>query len=335
MTSESGSAIPDFGKKGYDRDMPKVSVVMPARDEADALVSLLPEIREVMDSLEVSYEVIVVDDGSRDGTIQVLEDFSREWPNLKGVVLGRSVGQTAALQAAFDNSQGVFVVTLDADGQNDPADIPLLLRKLEEGFDLVTGWRVNRKDANFSKRIPSRFANTLIRHLARTTLHDQGCALKAIRADLLKDLRIYGEQHRYIAVLAETMGARIAEIPVNHRSRQSGMSHYGFCRVPKVVLDLMFLKYIASYSQRPLHLFGGGGLLSILIGMVICATVTLDKIMGLAKADRPLLLLGVMLIMLGGILLMLGILAELIVRTHHESTGTPVYRIQRRIERGE
>ena len=315
--------------------MPKISVVMPARDEADALVSLLPEIREVMDSLDVSYEVIVVDDGSRDGTIQVLEDFSREWPNLTGVVLGRAVGQTAALQAAFDICQGEFVVTLDADGQNDPADIPLLLRKLEEGFDLVSGWRVDRKDGNFSKRIPSWFANTLIRWLSRTELHDQGCALKAYRSELLKDLRIYGEQHRYIAVLAETMGAQIAEVPVNHRPRQSGRTHYGFCRVPKVVLDLMFLKYIASYSQRPLHLFGGGGLLSILVGVVICTNVTIDKIMGLAKADRPLLLLGIMLVLVGGILLMLGILAELIVRTHHESTGTPAYRIRRRIESGE
>jgi len=305
---------------------------MPARDEEKALVSLLPEIRDVMDSHGQSYEVVVVDDGSRDGTIQLLEKTSRDWPELVGIVLGHTVGQTAALQAAFDHARGEFVVTLDADGQNDPKDIPKLLAELEEGYDLVSGWRIDRKDSSFSRKVPSMFANRLIRWLSGTQLHDQGCALKAYRSMLFRDLRIYGEQHRYIAILAETLGARISEVPVNHRYRKTGRSHYGLTRAPKVLLDLMFLKYISSYSQRPLHLFGGGGLLAMLIGFIFCIDVTIDKIMYYDKAaERPLLLLGVMLVMVGTILVMLGILAELIVRTHHESTGTPIYRVRQRI----
>jgi glycosyltransferase involved in cell wall biosynthesis len=314
--------------------MVKVSVVMPAKNEADALADLLPEIQEVMDGMGVPYEVIVADDGSGDGTANLLEDLSLEWPQLVGVVLRKGVGQTAALQAAFDTAQGEIVVNMDADGQNDPRDIPRMVAKLEEGYDVVSGWRKTRKDRGFSKRLPSWIANRLIKLISGTQLHDQGCALKAFRKDLLDEFRIYGEQHRYIAILAEAVGAKIAEVEVHHRPRLTGRSHYGWGRVPKVVLDLVFLKYIQSYSHRPLHLFGGGGLIAFGLGIFCCLMVTYDKIVYQADAaDRPLLQLGILLILMGGLLVMLGILAELLVRTHHESTGVPIYRIRRKIQK--
>lgn len=307
-------------------------MVIPARDEREGLASLLPELRDVLGGLACSYEVLVVDDGSRDGTFDLIEEHSREWPELAGLRLRKSMGQTGALQAGFDHARGNRIVTLDADGQNDPRDIPSLLQKIEEGFDVVSGWRQNRQDPGFSRKLPSRSANVLIRACSGSTLHDQGCALKAYRCDFLKDLRIYGEQHRFIAALAEGLGARTAEIPVNHRPRLTGGSHYGWGRAPRVLLDLLFLKYIQSYSQRPLHLFGGAGLISFLLGSAACVDVTVEKLVFRHPAsDRPLLLLGVLLILVGVVLVSLGILAELLVRSYHEMTGKPPYRVQRMV----
>jgi glycosyltransferase involved in cell wall biosynthesis len=307
-----------------------LSVVIPARDEREGLASLLPELREVLAALGCSYEVLVVDDGSRDGTFDLVEEYSREWPELVGLRLRKSMGQTGALQAGFDHARGNSIVTLDADGQNDPRDIPALLQSIEDGFDVVSGWRKNRQDPGFSRKLPSRVANTLIRACSGSNLNDQGCALKAYRRDVLKDLRIYGEQHRFIAALAEGLGAKTTEIPVNHRPRLAGESHYGWGRVPRVLLDLLFLKYIQSYSQRPLHLFGGAGLISFLLGLAACVDVTVEKLVFRHPAsDRPLLLLGVLLILVGVVLVSLGILAELLVRSYHEMTGNPPYRVQR------
>jgi len=310
--------------------MPDISVILPARDEAEALPQLLEELRETLDNLGRPYEIIVVDDGSRDGTSQFLEEVSADWPELVGIVLRSNVGQTAALQAGFDRAGGEVVVTLDADGQNDPRDIPLLLEKLDEGFDVVSGWRVDRQDSGFSRRLPSKIANWLVRICSGSRLNDQGCALKAYRAEILREIRIYGDQHRYIAVLAEGKGASVGEIPVRHRARSKGQSHYGWGRIPRVLLDLLFLKYIVSYSHRPLHLFGGAGLLSFLTGFVAATCVTYDKFICYEPAaDRPLLLLSVLLMLMGVVLVSLGILAELLVRSYHEVTGDPSYRIRR------
>jgi glycosyltransferase involved in cell wall biosynthesis len=335
LFSERLSDLPILPEPVMISPMPTISIVLPARDEARALSELLPEIRRTMDGLGVSYETIVIDDGSTDGTRRFLEERSKDWPELVGLELRRNVGQTAALQAGIDRARGETIVTLDADGQNDPKDIPHLLEKLNEGFDLVTGWRVDRQDSNLSKKLPSRVANRLIQLMTGTGLHDQGCALKAFRAEWLKEFRIYGEQHRYLAALAEGWGAKVAEVPVNHRPRATGQSHYGWNRVPRVLLDLIFLKYILSYSQRPLHFFGGGGLVATFVGIVSIGYVMLQKLFGVPAAGRPLLLLGILLVVVGGILVTLGILAELLMRTHHEATGEPSYRIRRVISQTE
>ncbi len=314
----------------YDGSVMKLSVILPVRDEHEALAGLLPELREVLDQTGHTYEVIVVDDGSQDGSIGVVEDLAREWPNLVGIELRKGVGQTGALQAGFDRAQGEVIITLDGDGQNDPHDIPALLAKLEEGYDLVSGWRKDRQDAGFSRRLPSRLANGLIRYWTGSRLRDQGCALKAYRREILTGLHIYGDQHRYLAALLEGLGARSTEIPVHHRPRRTGRSHYGWGRVPRVLLDLLFLKYILSYSHRPLHLFGGAGLVSLGLGLLACGEVTFAKfIHHVPAADRPLLLLGVMLVMVGVLLVSLGVLAELLVRSYHHVSGAPSYWIRR------
>lgn len=318
------------GPLRYPLPMIDISVVIPARDERESLSALLPELRAVMDRLGKAYEVIVVDDGSRDGTFDLLDSHTDGWPELVGIRLRTSTGQTGALRAGFDHSRGKTVVTLDGDGQNDPADIPKLLDKLGEGFDLVSGRREERKDPAFSKRLPSAVANRLVRLCSGSTLTDQGCALKAYRAEILKELRIHGEQHRFIGALAEGLGASVTEVPVHHRARGSGRSHYGWGRVPKVLLDLLFLRYILSYANRPLHLFGGVGLLSFGVGFATCGWVSFEKLVfKQPAADRPLLLLGVLLVLMGVILVTLGIVAELLVRGQHELSGTPSYRVER------
>lgn len=305
-------------------------MVIPVRDEQEALSGLLSELREVLGQTGHSYEVIVVDDGSRDDTLGVIERYAADWPNLTGIVLRKGVGQTGALQAGFDQARGEIVITLDGDGQNDPHDIPALLAKLNEGYDLVSGWRKDRQDAGFSRKLPSRLANGLIRYWTGSQLRDQGCALKVYRREILNGLHIYGDQHRYLAALLEGLGACATEIPVNHRPRRTGRSHYGWGRVPRVLLDLLFLKYILSYSHRPLHLFGGAGLVSLLAGLLACGEVTFAKFVHLVPAaDRPLLLLGVMLVMVGVLLVSLGVLAELLVRSYHQVSGAPSYWVRR------
>jgi glycosyltransferase involved in cell wall biosynthesis len=308
----------------------ELSIVIPVHNEAGALASLLPELQEVLDGLGLSYEVLVIDDGSRDETWAVIEKFTQQWQALTGLQLRKQVGQTAALQSGFDYAKGEIIVTLDGDGQNDPHDIPNLLAKLTEGYDLVSGWRHNRQDAAFSRRLPSRLANGLIRFWTGSQLHDQGCALKVFRKEMLSGMTIFGDQHRYLAALLEGLGARVAEIPVHHRPRVTGQSHYGWGRIPRVMLDLLFLKYILSYSHRPLHLFGGAGLLSLFLGILACAHVTYAKfIHHLPAADRPLLLMGVLLILVGVVLISLGILAELLVRGYHRINGISSYSIRK------
>lgn len=303
--------------------------MIPAYNEEQSLEPLIHEVRCALDPLGKSYEVIVVDDGSTDGTYAVVSRLHREQPQIKAVRLKRNFGQTAALAAGLDCSRGEVIVAMDGDGQNDPRDIPTLLTKLEEGFDLVSGWRSPRRDSFWSRRLPSSIANWLISWLTRVKLHDYGCTLKAIRREVAKDLKLYGEMHRFIPAIAYERGARIAEIKVQHRSRQWGRSKYGITRTFRVVLDLLTVKFLLSYATRPLHIFGLLGLICGGTGFLIAIYLTGQKIFyAIDIGGRPLLLLGVLLILIGVQFISLGLLGEMLARTYHESQAKPVYVIK-------
>jgi glycosyltransferase involved in cell wall biosynthesis len=253
-------------------------------------------------------------------------------PALHLVRFRRNFGQTAAMQAGLDASRGARVVTIDADLQNDPADIPAMLRKLDEGYDLVAGWRKSRKDAFINRKLPSMIANRIISIATKVKLHDYGCTLKAMTADVAKELRLYGEMHRFIPAVASWVGARILEMPVNHRARQFGTSKYGIGRTLRVVLDLITVRFIQSYLTRPMQVFGLAGLASLFAGFATCAWLVVEKFAFEARlAERPLLLLGVLLIVVGLQLLSLGLVADVVSRTYHESQGKPPYYVRSRI----
>jgi len=306
-----------------------VSVVIPVYNEEEGLELLVQEVSSVLRSLARDYEVIVVDDGSTDGTYPLLSRVHKKEPRIRVLRLKRNFGQTAALAAGLAYAQGEVIVAMDGDGQNDPKDIPLLLSKLGEGFDLVSGWRFPRQDPFWRRRLPSQIANGLISWMTRVKLHDYGCTLKAIRREVAKDLKLYGEMHRFIPAIAYERGARIAEIKVHHRSRQWGKSKYGLARTFRVVLDLLTVKFLLSYGTRPLHIFGLIGLLSGGVGFVIAAYLTAQKILyGLELGGRPLLLLAVLLILIGFQFVTMGLLGEMLARTYHESQDKPIYVIK-------
>jgi glycosyltransferase involved in cell wall biosynthesis len=273
-----------------------------------------------------SYEVVVVDDGSRDGTFLKLRQMHQCLPQLKVIGLKRNFGQTAALAAGLAHAQGKVVILMDGDAQNDPADIPALLAKLDEGNDLVAGWRHNRRDPFFNRRLPSMIANRLISLTTHVKLHDYGCTLKALRQDVAKSLRLYGEMHRFIPAIAYERGARIAELKVNHRPRLRGQSKYGMARTLRVVLDLVTVKFLSSYSTRPSHVFGPIGIGSGLAGFAIGLYLTVQKLFyGQDIGARPLLLLGILLIFIGFQFVTMGLLGEMLARTYHESQDRPIY----------
>jgi glycosyltransferase involved in cell wall biosynthesis len=302
------------------------SVVIPVYNEEENVEPLIGEIEVVMSALGKSYEVVVVDDGSRDGTFLKLRQIHQCFPQLKVIGLKRNFGQTAALAAGLAHAQGDVVVLMDGDAQNDPADIPALLAKLDEGNDLVAGWRHNRQDPFFTRRLPSMIANRLISLTTRVKLHDYGCTLKALRQDVAKSLRLYGEMHRFIPAIAYERGARIAELKVNHRPRLRGQSKYGITRTLRVVLDLMTVKFLSSYSTRPSHVFGPIGVGSGLAGFAIGLHLTVQKVFyGQDIGARPLLLLGILLIFIGFQFVTMGLLGEMLARTYHESQNRPVY----------
>jgi glycosyltransferase involved in cell wall biosynthesis len=302
------------------------SVVIPVYNEEENVEPLIGEIEVVMSALGKSYEVVVVDDGSRDGTFLKLRQIHPCFPHLKVIGLKRNFGQTAALAAGLAHAQGDVVVLMDGDAQNDPADIPALLAKLDEGNDLVAGWRHNRQDPFFTRRLPSMIANRLISLTTRVKLHDYGCTLKALRQDVAKSLRLYGEMHRFIPAIAYERGARIAELKVNHRPRLRGQSKYGITRTLRVVLDLMTVKFLSSYSTRPSHVFGPIGIGSGLAGFAIGLHLTVQKVFyGQDIGARPLLLLGILLIFIGFQFVTMGLLGEMLARTYHESQNRPVY----------
>jgi glycosyltransferase involved in cell wall biosynthesis len=311
---------------------PHISVVVPLYNEIENLEELHREMRVALESTGRSFELVLVDDGSTDGTREALLALERKDPRVRAVLLRRNFGQTAAFSAGFDRAEGEVVVTSDGDLQNDPADIPALLARLEaEDLDMVCGWRRKRQDP-LSKRIPSFFANRLISWATGVHLHDYGCSLKAMRIEVVRGLRLYGEMHRFIPAVASWMGVRLAEVPVNHRPRTRGCSKYGLGRTLRVLLDLFTVKFLLSYGTRPAHLFGLLGLAFGGTGFAILAYLgTLKIFFDQAIGPRtPLVLLGALLFLTGVILVNFGLMGEVLVRTYHESQNKPIYVAQER-----
>lgn len=310
-----------------------VSVVVPLYNEVGNVQDLHRELTASLTRLGRPFEILLVDDGSRDGTTESVLDLEAHDPRVRAIVLRRNFGQTAAFSAGFDHARGEVVVTSDGDLQNDPADIPALVAKLDEGFDLVCGWRQQRQDT-LSKRIPSFFANRLISWATGVRLHDYGCSLKAMRVEVVRGIRLYGEMHRFIPAVASWMGVRVAELPVHHRPRLRGASKYGLGRTVRVLLDLFTVKFLLAYGTRPAHLFGlmglgFGGLGAGILGYLAFIRLFLDTAIG----GRPLLLLGALLFLTGVILVNFGLMGELLVRTYHESQGKPIYVVHERRKR--
>ncbi|BAY61509.1 dolichol-phosphate mannosyltransferase [Calothrix brevissima NIES-22] len=309
--------------------VPDVSVVVPVRDEVESLPLLLEAIASCLNANQLTYEIICIDDGSSDGSAQWLKEQAQIRNDLKAVILRRNYGQTAAMAAGFNYALGKIIVTLDADLQNDPADIPILLAKLAEGYDLVSGWRHKRQDAALSRLLPSKIANWLIGIITGVKLHDYGCSLKAYRAEVLADMNLYGELHRFLPALAYIEGARITEIPVRHHPRRFGQSKYGLSRTFRVMMDLLTISFMKKFLTKPMHVFGLLGLISMVLGTIIGVYLTFLKLAwGQMIGNRPLLILGVLLLVTGVQLFCFGLLAELLMRTYHESQGRPIYRVR-------
>jgi glycosyltransferase involved in cell wall biosynthesis len=303
-----------------------LSLVIPIYNEATNLTELHGEITAACQNLAKSYEIIFVDDGSEDDSLLVLKQLLKKDPHIRIIQLRKNFGQTAALSAGFDHARGNIIITLDADLQNDPQDFGLLIEKIEEGYDLVSGWRAKRKDRFITRRLPSILANWLISKMTRVKLHDYGCTLKAFRKEIIKHIKLYGELHRFIPAIASNIGVSIAEVKVNHRKRRHGKSKYSVWRFPKVILDLLTVKFLLSYSTRPLQIFGIIGLISGMIGGIIgiwLAYVRLVRLEGIS--GRPLLFLAILLIVIGFQFITLGLLAEIMVRAYHESTEKRIY----------
>ena len=306
---------------------PDVSIVVPIYNEVENLPDLVERIAQAMAGGALSFELLAVDDGSTDGSRQVLRELAVGRPWLRPVFLVRNYGQSSALQAGFDRVRGRYVVTLDADLQNEPGDIPLLLERLETDpdVDMVSGWRKDRQDAELSRKLPSRIANRLISRATGVHLHDYGCALKAYRRPIIDRIRLYGELHRFIPSLAKEAGARIAEVPVRHHARTRGVSKYGIDRTFRVILDLILIVFFMRYRQRPLHAFGGLGLWLATPGMLILGWLFMLKLLGEDIGGRPLLLAGVMLVLMGAQMIAAGLIGELLTRISHETGGAPQF----------
>lgn len=309
-----------------------VSVVLPIYEEEESLPELMSHLFEVLDGLKCTYELIAVNDGSRDHSSDVLRHIAETRSELRVIDFRRNYGQTAALMAGFDHARGDVIVTLDADLQNDPADIPTLLAKLDEGYDVVSGWRADRKDAAISRNFVSRIANALISSISGVKLRDYGCTLKAYRRDVMSNVRLYGEMHRFIPIYASWMGARVVEVPVHHNARRFGRSKYGLDRIVKVVLDLLVLKFLENYLVKPIYVFGGFGLLSGFASfLVVSWAIGLKLFTGLSLIQTPLPLLAAMLFLIGCVSMLMGLLAEMMMRTYFESQGGRAYLIRDRV----
>ena len=306
-----------------------LSIVIPLYNEEENVEQLYTQLKAALEGTGQEYEIIIVDDGSTDGSFDILKRLHEGDERLKVIRFRRNFGQTAAFAAGFDRSQGQVVITLDADLQNDPADIPLLLEKIEEGYDVVSGWRLHRKDPFLTRRLPSMIANWLISQVTGVHLHDYGCSLKAYRREVVKNVQLYGELHRFIPAIASWMGVSVAEVPVRHYSRRFGKSKYGLSRTARVMLDLLTVRFLLSYSTRPIHIFGGLGLISFVGGIGLGGYLSFVKFaLGQKIGDRPLLLLAILLMVMGVQLISMGLLGELVVRTYYEALDKPTYAVR-------
>jgi glycosyltransferase involved in cell wall biosynthesis len=307
-----------------------ISVVVPVYNEVENIQLCIQELESVLEPTGEPYELLFIDDGSTDGTPEALAEVASENSHVVLIEFRRNFGQTAAMAAGFEQARYEFVIPMDGDLQNDPREIPKMIEKIDEGYDLVAGWRKDRQDTFWTRKLPSSIANKLISWATGVTLHDYGCSLKVLRRDVAKSIKLYGEMHRFIPALAAEYGAKIAEVPVNHRARIHGESKYGISRTIRVILDLLTVKFLLGYSKRPIHLFGSIGLLSGGLGGLLLAFMTMEKLVfQVPMGNRPLLMLGVLLIILGVQFLVFGLLAEVLARTYHESQEKPIYHIRR------
>jgi glycosyltransferase involved in cell wall biosynthesis len=310
-----------------------LSLIIPVYNEEENLPLLYAAIDQALTPVKDTWEVIFVDDGSRDGSFDVLRSLVEKDPvHVRVLSFRRNFGQTAAIAAGLDHACGEIIVLLDADMQNDPADIPMLLAKLDEGYDLVSGWRKDRKDNRLTRTIPSNLANGLISWTTGVHLHDYGCTLKAYRRDVLEGFRLYGEMHRFIPVFAHAVGARITELPVHHHARKFGKAKYGLERTIKVLLDLFTVKFLLSYSSKPIYLFGGAGAFLMAFGALDLLYLFIRRtFFGTPVFTSPLLQIGVMFFIMGFQSILMGLIAELLARTYHESQQKPTYTLRKAI----
>jgi glycosyltransferase involved in cell wall biosynthesis len=317
----------DISKKGKSKI--DISIVIPIYNERESIEKLYDNLNQALSEMGLKYEVLLIDDGSIDGTFNELLKIHNKNKLFKIIRFRKNFGQTSAISAGFNYAEGGIVVTLDADLQNDPRDIPLLLDKLNEGYDIVSGWRKNRKDKAVTRRFPSIVANKLISRLTGVRLHDYGCTLKAYRKEVIKNINLYGEMHRYIPAIASWMGVKVAEVPVTHHSRKYGKSKYGISRTIKVILDIITVKFLLSYSQSPIQVFGLLGLFSGMIGFIITIYLVIMRIFfNQSLADRPLFILSIFMIFIGIQLITIGLLAEVLIRVYHKVQNRETYVIK-------
>ena len=303
-----------------------VSIVIPIYNEEESLDHLYTALRPLLDSWDRNFEVVLVDDGSADSSPEILREMQQADDRIQVVLLRRNFGQTAAFSAGFDHARGKVIVTMDGDLQNDPSDIPMLLDKMDEGYDIVSGWRKNRQDRMIDRKLPSQMANRLISKMTGVHLHDYGCSLKAYRREVIERVHLYGEMHRFIPALASWMGVRVAEMPVNHNARQYGKSKYGLGRIVRVILDLLTVKFLLDYATRPIQIFGLVGLSSLVAGGALGVYLTIIRLFfNQPIGDRPMVILAALLIMIGVQLIIMGLLGEIMVRTYHETQDKPIY----------
>jgi len=302
-----------------------LSVVVPIFNEEENITPLYRELKNVLEGLGTEYEVIFVDDGSVDASYEVLQSLAKDDKGVKVIQFRKNFGQTAAIAAGVEHAQGEIIVTMDGDGQNDPRDIPRLVEKLAQGYDVTSGWRRHRKDPLLNKKFPSALANRLISWLTRVRLHDYGCTLKAYRRDILKDVRLYGEMHRFIPAYASWVGARITELEVTHHPRRHGKSKYGLSRTTSIILDLITFLFLQRYSTKPIRLFGGAGMTLFVLGILTGLFVLYRRIIWGGVWISPMILISFFFITMGVMFILLGLIAEIIIRTYHESQGKPIY----------
>lgn len=314
-------------------DAPDISVFLPVYNEEPNLRPLHAKMDEALAKLGRTAEIIYVDDGSTDGSLSILREIAQLDSRVRVVALRRNYGQTAAMAAGIDASRGRVLIPMDADLQNDPADIIRLLDKLDEGYDVVSGWRRNRQDKLITRKLPSMLANRLISWIGGVPLHDYGCSLKAYRRESLEDVRLYGEMHRFIPIYASWVGARVTEIPVEHHPRTMGKSKYGLSRTFKVVFDMMTIKFMASYQTKPIYVFGTFGMIAFGISMLAGLWAIIKKLEGISFILTPLPILAIVMFAVGVQFLLMGLLAEMLVRTYHESQAKRIYAVRETIEK--